>query len=57
MAQTLIIYVEFEDEPDFDFFRNHFIGACEDIAAEAMDDEEAPKADGKIEVGWEVEDR
>jgi hypothetical protein len=56
MSKTLVITVEFDDESDFDAFRQRFVGVCEDEAAELMDDEEAPRADGKIEVGWDVEE-
>ena len=56
MAKTLVITVEFSDDSDFDFYRVNFVGVVEDAAAEALDKEEGGKADGAIEVGWDVQD-
>lgn len=53
---TLIIQVEFSDPSDFDFYRTKFVSTVEDEAADATDLEEDGKADGTIEVSWEVED-
>lgn len=54
--KTLVIYVEFSDESDFDAFRERIVGVVENEASELMDDEEAPYADGEIEVGWDVQE-
>lgn len=56
MATTLVITVTFEDDSDYDFFRTRFVGAVESEAEEAMDDAEAPHADGNITVEWDVSD-
>lgn len=57
MSKTLVISIEFEDESDFDFFRTRFVGVVEDAVVEATDEEEdGPTADGKIEMGWDVEE-
>lgn len=57
---TLIINVTFADDSDVDFFRPRFVGACEEVAEVAMNGDpdigEPARADGVIEVAWEIED-
>ena len=55
---TLVIRVEFSDESDFDFFRTRFVGVVEDevITAVEGNETEPARADGTIEVSWDVED-
>jgi hypothetical protein len=58
MAKTLVITVEFSDESDFDFFRTRFVGAVEDLVVLATegDGDEPARADGTIEISWDVEE-
>lgn len=58
MAIVLVIEVEFEDDSDFNYFRTNMVGAVEDIAVIAMegDEDEPARADGKIEVSWDVKE-
>jgi hypothetical protein len=55
---TLVINVEFSDESDFDYFRHKFVGVVEDEVATALEgnETEPARADGSIEVSWDVED-
>lgn len=56
----LVITVSFTDPSDFDFFRTRFVGAVEDAVEIALNGDERlqepARADGQIEVSWEVED-
>lgn len=49
----LVITADFEDASDMDFARSRMVGAVEDVKYE-MEDEE--RFDGKVDVGWEIED-
>ena len=53
---VLVIRVCFDDASDFDFYRARFVGAVEAEIADALDDSEAPHADGAIELSWDTED-
>jgi hypothetical protein len=53
VAQSLVITVDFEDESDVDWIRIRAVAAVEDVVGEA---EEENRLDGKVEVGWELED-
>lgn len=56
MSKTLAIFVDFTDDTDFDFYRAKFVGVVEDAVGDAMDEEEGRKADGLIEVSWDMQD-
>lgn len=58
MAQRLVIYVSFEDDSDFDYFRTRFVAASEELAdgLTNVEDNDYPNADGGIVVEWDVED-
>lgn len=53
--KTLLIEVDFSDESDFDFYRHRFVGAVEDAVEEATNGDDA-RADGTIEVSWDVDE-
>lgn len=57
---NLIITVEFSDESDLDFFKQRMVGAVEEVAEVAVNGDpsigEPARADGTVEVSWEVED-
>jgi hypothetical protein len=59
MSQCLLITVEFSDDSDFDFFRDRFVWAAEEVARVAVEGDadagEPARADGTIEVGWDAE--
>lgn len=53
---TLLIRVDFSDASDFDYYRTKFVAVVEDEVGDAQDPSEGGRADGKIEVTWDVED-
>lgn len=61
MSDILIIEVEFSDNSDFEFFRQRMVSAVEEVVEVALNgDEESgepARADGTIEVSWDVESK
>lgn len=57
-SRRLVIYVDFEDDSDFDFYRGRFVGEAEEMAYEITEGEHdsLPQSDGKVEVSWDTED-
>ncbi len=57
---SLVITITFSDDSDFDFFRERFVDACEEVKEVAVngdeDTGEPARADGTIEVSWDTED-
>lgn len=65
MSSKLVIEFRFSDDSDLDFYRTSFVSNCENMAEEATDKDgnlddilgsQAGRADGEIEVNWDIED-
>lgn len=58
MATRLVIAVDFEDDDDYSFYRDRFVGQAEEMAIEITDGshDTLPQSDGKVEVSWDTED-
>ena len=54
MTKHLTIYVEFEEDDDFDYLRQSCVYAVQNVVDEAS---ESDKLDGEVTVDWDVEDR
>jgi len=53
MAKQLIITIEFDDDSDFDFWRQNMVGAIEDEIESIL---EEGRNDGDITVTWDTAD-
>ncbi len=56
----LVIYVDFEDDSDFVFFKERMVDAVDEVVTIALygdeDIGEPARADGSITISWDTED-
>ncbi len=58
MSKTLVVYVKFSDDSDLDYFRARIVDTVDDVVDIIVNgrDDEPARADGIIQVDWDIEE-